>query len=346
MSLPVCRRVPCCLAWKIALSRHCGRLRKVHRRPMPSLRVLLMVLAFATGSLLPGQAHAQVTCSVTPSNLAFPTTMDVLPGAAFDSASSVATSCTGLTGSNRVLLCYALNAGTYPTSGAWRQMGSAANRLLFQAYTDAARSVLWGTTGTGLIRVSLTAAAPAATTPYYGRVSGSQQTAVPAAYSTTMTMTVTGLLYTGTTAPACPTASLGTRTFTVTGTVVSSCNATATNLVFPNTSVIAANVDGSSTVSVTCTNTTPYHVRLNGGLSGATSPSARKMTLGAAQITYGLYRDIGRSQGWGSTDGVDTSPGTGTASAIGHTVYGRIPPQTTPAPGTYTDTIVVTVSFL
>ena len=309
---------------------------------MVCLRPLLFVLAMMAGaSMLPDRAQAQ-SCSVTPNALAFPTTMDVLPGAAIDSASSVATSCTGISGNTKVLLCYQLNAGTYPVAGAWRQMGSGTNRLSFQAYVDAARSISWGTTGTALIRVTLTAAAPTATTAYYGRVAGSQPTVVPGAYTTSLTMSASGTTYTGNTAPACPTAILG----TFTGMVVSSCLASAGNLVFPTTSVIKNNVDATSTVNVTCTNTTPYNVRLNGGLTGATSPTARKMTLGAQQITYGLYRDVARALGWGSSDGVNTASGTGTASAIGHTVYGRIPPQTTPAPGTYTDTIVVTVSFL
>ncbi len=224
-------------------------------------------------------------------------------------------------------------------------MGSGANRLLFQAYVDAGRSINWGTTGTALLKVILTATAPSAPTSYYGRVAAGQPAAVPAAYSTTMTVTVSGTSYTGAT-PTCPTASLATFTFNVTGTVISSCNATTTNMVFPSTSFFTGNIDGTSTVRVTCTNTTPYHVRLSGGNAAATNPALRKMSLGANQITYGLYRDTPRSLGWGSTDSTDTLDATGTASAITHTVYGRIPPQVPVPPGTYSDTVVVTVSFL
>ncbi|MCE3520182.1 spore coat protein U domain-containing protein, partial [Escherichia coli] len=35
----------------------------------------------------------------------------------------------------------------------------------------------------------------------------------------------------------------------------------------------------------------------------------------------------------------------GSGAAQPYTVYGRVPVQTTPAPGTYTDTITVTVTY-
>jgi spore coat protein U-like protein len=43
--------------------------------------------------------------------------------------------------------------------------------------------------------------------------------------------------------------------------------------------------------------------------------------------------------------GIDTVAGTGNGSAQTLSVYGRIAPQTTPAPGAYADTVNVTVTF-
>ena len=43
--------------------------------------------------------------------------------------------------------------------------------------------------------------------------------------------------------------------------------------------------------------------------------------------------------------GTNTLAGTGTGLAQSATVYGRIPPQATPSPGTYNDTIVVTLTY-
>jgi spore coat protein U-like protein len=58
-----------------------------------------------------------------------------------------------------------------------------------------------------------------------------------------------------------------------------------------------------------------------------------------------LYSDSGRTTNWGNTVGTDTVSGTGTGSAQSLTAYGRIPSQPTPAPATYSDTIVVTLTY-
>jgi len=61
---------------------------------------------------------------------------------------------------------------------------------------------------------------------------------------------------------------------------------------------------------------------------------------------YGLYKDIDRTQPWGdaSTPG-STVSGTGSGANQTLTVYGRVPPQTTPSAGVYADTVVVTVTY-
>jgi spore coat protein U-like protein len=48
---------------------------------------------------------------------------------------------------------------------------------------------------------------------------------------------------------------------------------------------------------------------------------------------------------WGNTVGTDTVAGTGNGSGQVYTVYGQISAQTTPAPGTYNDTITVTITY-
>lgn len=116
------------------------------------------------------------------------------------------------------------------------------------------------------------------------------------------------------------------------------------NLNFGSQGVLTADVDQTSTFSVQCTNTTPYTVGLdNGSTSGATA-AARKMANGSATVTYTLYSDSGRTTVWGNTtaDWV-ASAGTGVTQVF--TVYGRVPAQSTPAPGSYSDTVKVTVTY-
>lgn len=118
-----------------------------------------------------------------------------------------------------------------------------------------------------------------------------------------------------------------------------------TTLDFGAHGVLSANVDNESTMSVTCTTAAPYDIGLDAGLNGAGDITARKMINGLATVDYQLYQAAGRTTVWGDTVDDDrlASEGTGTAQLF--TVYGRVPPQTTPPAGVYTDTVAVTVTY-
>ena len=103
--------------------------------------------------------------------------------------------------------------------------------------------------------------------------------------------------------------------FTVSANVLATCTVSATTLDFGNVGIIDSNVDSTNSIDVNCVNGTPYTVGLDGGLSGATDPTQRKMNLGAAQVTYGIYRDAARTQPWGDVIGTNTVSGTGTGLA-------------------------------
>jgi len=135
--------------------------------------------------------------------------------------------------------------------------------------------------------------------------------------------------------------------FTVQVTIAATCtvNSAATLNFSSSQGLLTANVDQQSDIQVTCTNTTPYTVGLDQGTASGATVTTRKMTNGGNTISYSLYRDSARTLNWGNTPSTDTVSGTGTSAAITHTVYGRIPPQSTPAPATYTDLINVTVTY-
>ena len=138
-----------------------------------------------------------------------------------------------------------------------------------------------------------------------------------------------------------------TSTFQVKVTIQAQClAATATTLDFGTQGVFAANVDQISTLQVQCTNTTPYNIGFDKGANGI-AVTARKMKGGPTNelLSYSIYSDAGRVTNWGNTVGTDTVSSIGNGAAQSFTAYGRIPVQTTPTPGAYTDTITVTVTY-
>jgi spore coat protein U-like protein len=105
-------------------------------------------------------------------------------------------------------------------------------------------------------------------------------------------------------------------------------------------------IAATTTVQVTCTNTTPYNVGLNPGTAIGATVTTRKMTGPAsATLNYALTQDSGHVTNWGQTVGTDTVAGTGNGSAQTLTVYGILAAGQYPAPGAYSDTITATVTY-
>lgn len=148
---------------------------------------------------------------------------------------------------------------------------------------------------------------------------------------------------------ATPAAIPGTSTsqFKVTLTVQAECKLTSTtDIAFGTTGVIQSVLTATGTLGVQCTNTTPYSIGLNAGTGAGATVTARKMTAGAgATIDYSLFRDSAHTQVWGDALNSNTLSGTGNGAVQAYTVYGRVPVQTTPAAGNYSDTVQVTVTY-
>lgn len=133
-------------------------------------------------------------------------------------------------------------------------------------------------------------------------------------------------------------------TFVVSARVLATCEVTAQDLEFGDYDPLAAsNHDAATTLSLTCTNGTPYQLSMSVG--GGESTAARYMHDGAEQLAYILYQDPSRTTLWGVNAGVDTLDGTGTGTPVVIDLFGRIPMQQDAPAGDYTDTITVTVSW-
>jgi spore coat protein U-like protein len=286
-------------------------------------------------------AHSQ-SCTLSVTNVAFGS-VDVTANAAVDTTATFSINCgTFLLGGS---VCLNLGAGGGgATNAANRFMKSGANSLTYGLFSDAARTIPWGSNlwvGGGapsvIINFGILGGGPATRT-IFGRVFSGQQT-VPAGSYLSAFSGMDASITVNCSGPAT------TTTSNVTATVPKTCSVTANDLNFGTAGTLPANTDASTTLSPTCTSGTAYNIGLNGGLSGAINPTQRKMTKGAEFVLYGLYRDSARSLPWGNTIGTNTLTGTGTGLAQSATVYGRIAPQATPSPGTYNDTIVVTLTY-
>ena len=120
----------------------------------------------------------------------------------------------------------------------------------------------------------------------------------------------------------------------------------ASNVNFGSQGVIDANIDTTNAIGVQCTNSTPYTVALSAGAGSGATVAARKMTSAANDtVSYALYRDASRTQLWGVTQNVDTAAGTGNGAVQTYTAYGRVPAQSTPAMGAYSDLVSVTITY-
>lgn len=135
-----------------------------------------------------------------------------------------------------------------------------------------------------------------------------------------------------------------TATFAVTATVQATCQISTNPLAFGT--YTGAQIATTTTLAVTCTNTTPYNIGLNAGTATGATVTTRKMTGPAsATLSYSMSRDSAHTINWGQTVGTDTQAGTGNGSAQTITVYGLLAAGQYPAPGAYSDTITATVTY-
>lgn len=323
----------------------------------------LRILIFLAASLccFPERAGAQ-SCTITPASGSFGS-IDVLPGSAIDSTATLTVNCTG-TANNTVRLCIEMGRGASAAGPSGERALTVGSEYLdFEFYSDAARTQLWGSWGsvvtaygTGGITFDLPLGPSGSATQNftaYARVFGGQTTKIPQTYSWNGSTPAQRYGYVS--GSACPTggATAVSSGSTWTATIPANANVSATTLNFGSTSTLSSNVDSTATISVQATNTTPYSIGLGNGTNA--SGSQRRARLGATAnfINYNLFTDSGRSQAWSTststtscTGGAGTCVlGTGTGASQNTTVYGRVPSQSVPAAGTFTDTVVVTVTF-
>ncbi len=134
------------------------------------------------------------------------------------------------------------------------------------------------------------------------------------------------------------------------------CTATTTALVFPGYNPIASSTSSiAGNVQVKCGGAAglliPYNIALSQGIGA--SFTARQMGNGGARLSYNVYTSAARTSLWGDgtgstslVNGSITLDLAGLSPAVDHPVYGFIPSgQFTVAPGTYSDSLTVTLTY-
>jgi len=316
------------------------------------------IISFAVAICLAvaaGPARAQ-NCNFTMAALNFGT-IDLTANTPFTSTATYSASCTG-TANTTVRTCPNIDVGSGgSTSGSPRFLLNGGTQLNFNLYQDGSYTSVWGSNLWGFagsypsptIDVVLNGSGSgSASQTIYGQIWPGQQTLAAGTYTSAFSGTQASVAYAYSTVGTCATIGSSHATsapFMVTAIDASNCSVNASTLNFGSVGVLGSAVNATSSITVTCTSALPYTIALDGGLSGATNPTQRVMSQASQQVTYGLYRDSARAQAWGDSVGTNTAAGTGSGLAQTLTVYGRVPMQTTPAPGTYSDTVVVTTSY-
>jgi len=316
-----------------------------------TLKIVGIIAGFWCVSAFWADARAQ-SCTVTITDSAFGV-VDVTANTVADTTATVTIRCTALI-SVALRICVSIGPGSgLGSDAAHRFMKSGANSLTYGLFSDAGRSNPWGSSfwsagGAGPVAVDfpLFIGTSTKTATIYGRVYSGQQTVPAGSYLSSFSGQDAQINYGLLSLINCNLlASTAPTTFNATANVPTTCSVTTNDLNFGTVGALTAVKDSSTTLSPLCTNGTPYSIGLNGGLSLATDPTQRKMTKLTEFVLYGLYRNSARTLPFGNTIGVNTLAGTGSGLAQSVPVYGRIQPQTTPSPGVYNDTIVVTLTY-
>lgn len=312
------------------------------------LRALLLALSL----LLISHGAQAATCTIDISDLNFGA-IDTLSGMGAQSTAQVAIDCDQVSAdATQVTICANLGAGSGGAQAGLRQVGSGSNSLSYQIFTDAARSIPWGSVDNGalgpprtiVLPVSDTAAS--ATIYLYGTVPAGQSNAAEGSYVSLFTAADATFSYEEGSALDCGIAAGSSEaygTFSVRGTVAANCLLEAEDINFGTVGLIDTNVDASGDLTITCTPGTGYSVSLDGGLSGASNPEQRLMLSTDGAVTYGLYADAARTAPWGEQSGTLVD-GAGSGAQQALPIYGRVPAQAA-QPGNYADTVVVIIAY-
>jgi spore coat protein U-like protein len=136
-----------------------------------------------------------------------------------------------------------------------------------------------------------------------------------------------------------------TATLSVTVLVVVRCEVTSGALSFGSARTSTAQVaDATATLTIVCNSPGNVPITLNLGDNAVGSQRRVKNNSNSAYtLNYDIYSDAARTQAIGNNQGPTVFANTNVPLTV--TLYGRMPAQTTPSIGTYTDNLQITVNY-
>ena len=305
-----------------------------------------MILTFGFALLLPCAAQAGLVCRADIASLDFGV-ISVRDGVVLQTSGPVAISCSGGTAGAVVQSCVSLGAGSGGAAAGQSPRSLAGQGLAPLSYqltgqnSFSHRGEVWQMRSYPL---TLDANGAALITPMlYGEITAIGAEAVVGLYTSSFDAGLGATMAYG--EVSCTQTGVA-SSFSVRAELTSSCSVSVTAMDFGLISrQLTAPIDQSAQITVSCTNAAPYTVGLGFGLHAVDAgPSGRRMLSGSDLLAYGVYHDAGRSLDWGTSPASQTA-GTGSGSAQVLTVFGRIFSPQTPATGSYSDQIVVTVTY-
>ncbi len=294
------------------------------------MRRILIYMILLVSPLFASRAYCAVNCTYTSGSIAFG---NYSSSQTLDAVGNIAIYCNGK--ATVAVRISKGNSGTYTA----RTMTGSGGTLSYNLYTSNAYSTVWGdtTSGTGEVQQS-TATAGTLNFPVYGRIPSGQTSALAGSYTDNLTVTFAfdATLHNFT----------GSGSMSATASVAGGCTISAGSMNFGNLGLALATTSTyqTATLSYTCSSGASAKITLDQGQNGTGTLSApvRRMKSGTNYLGYQLYSNSGYTTVW---DGVTGITIVGTGSTQTSTVYGKVPAQTPPPAGTYTDVVTVTITF-
>lgn len=314
-------------------------------------RAVLLLVLLACTWLLPGRAMAQNACWIGGGSIAFGT----VSGAGTTTSSSLMYTCNNDSNATRSYrLCLYMNPNTGSQVAPRRLVHDwPVDYLDYDLYADSAMTQLIGssTSGHAVYNVSFTMNPRSQTTvalPIYGRVPGGQAVTAGQYYGY-ITEVLRWVSQSGADAPSTAqcvaSASQASNSTHVTANFADTCYVSAaSDMDFGSAANLATARDQTSSISLRCPRNTRWQLALSYGNHSTGGTNRRMQGPGGNYLNYQLYRNAGRTQVWGNSTSNDRA-GRGNNSIQTYTVYGRVPAQTVNSAGTYSDTIIVTLTY-